>query len=116
VGLACGLLHCGLEEAMLKISLIDSAKQRRLVVEGKLIAPWAAELRSACERARADLHGRELVIEMKHITMIGQEGEIVILALIKSGIRFRCSGVFTKHVVKELTRRARKNLSIRGGD
>jgi hypothetical protein len=29
---------------MLKISLVDSARQRRLVVEGKLVAPWAAEL------------------------------------------------------------------------
>jgi len=101
---------------MLKISLIDSATQRRLVVEGKLLAPWVAELRSACEKARADLRGRELVIEMKHITMISQEGEDVILGLIKSGIRFRCSGVFTKHVVKELTRRARRNLRIRADD
>jgi hypothetical protein len=29
---------------MFKISLIDSARQRRLVVEGRLIAPWTAEL------------------------------------------------------------------------
>ena len=86
------------------------------MVEGKLIAPWPAELISACEKARVDLRGRELVIEMKHITMISQEGEDVILGLIKSGIRFRSSGVFTKHVLKELTRRARTNLGIRTGD
>jgi hypothetical protein len=101
---------------MLKISLIDHKRHRRLIVEGKLIAPWEAELKSACEKARADLRDRELVIEMKHITMISQEGEHVILGLIKSGIRFRCSGVFTKHVVKELTRRARRNLRIRADD
>jgi hypothetical protein len=53
---------------------------------------------------------------MKQITMISQEGEDVILGLIKSGIRLRCSGVFTKHVVKELTRRARTNLGIRVAD
>jgi hypothetical protein len=53
---------------MLKISLIDSPRQRRLVVEGKLIAPWAAELRNACQEASADLRDRELVIEMKHVT------------------------------------------------
>jgi hypothetical protein len=47
-----------------------------LLVEGKLIAPWAAEPRIACERARADLRGRELVIEMKQITMISQEGKL----------------------------------------
>jgi hypothetical protein len=101
---------------MMKISLIDSAKQRRVVVEGKLIAPWAAELRNTCQQAGADLRGRELVVEMKHITRISQEGENVILELIKAGIRFRCDGVFTKYLVKELTRRASRNLVSRAGD
>ena len=101
---------------MLKFSLIDGARQRRLIVEGKLIAPWAAELRNAYQHARADLHGRELVIEMKHITMISQEGENVILELINEGIRFRCCGVFTKHVVKELTRHANRNSRGRAAD
>jgi hypothetical protein len=101
---------------MLKISLIDSARQRRLIVEGKLTAPWAAELRNACQEARADLRGRELVIEMKHVTTISQEGENVILELINGGIRFRCSGVFTKHLLKNLTRRASRSLGIRAGD
>ena len=101
---------------MFKISLIDNARQRRLVVEGKLIAPWAAELRNACQEARADLRGRELVIEMKHVTTISQEGENVILELINGGIRFRCSGMFTKHLLKDLTRRASRSLGIRAGD
>jgi hypothetical protein len=95
---------------MLKISLVDSARQRRVVVEGKLIAPWTAELRNACQEARADLGGRELVIEMKHVTTISQEGENVILELLNEGIRFRCDGLFTKQVVKDLTRRANRNL------
>ena len=94
----------------MKISLIDGARQRRLIVEGKLIAPWAAELRSACAEARVDLHDRELVIEMKHMTTISQEGENIILELINEGHKFRCHGVFTKHVLKELTRRASRDL------
>jgi hypothetical protein len=95
---------------MLKISLIDKPRQRRLVVEGKLIAPWAAELRNACQEAGADLRDRELVIEMKHVTTIGQEAQNVIVDLLNRGIKFRCNGVFTKHVLKQLTRRANRNL------
>jgi len=95
---------------MLKISLVDNARQRRVIVEGKLIAPWTAELRNACQEARADLRGRELVIEMKHVTTISQEGENVIVDLLNRGIKFRCNGVFTKHVLKQLTRRAKRNL------
>jgi len=95
---------------MLKISLVDNARQRRVIVEGKLIAPWTAELRNTCQEARADLRGRELVIEMKHITTIGQEAQNVIVDLLNRGIKFRCNGVFTKHVLKQLTRRANRNL------
>jgi hypothetical protein len=109
-GLACALPESRVGEAMFKVSVIDNAKRRRLIVEGKLIAPWTAELRSASEKARADLRDRELIIEMKHITTISQEGENVILELINKGVRFRCDGVFAKHVVKELTRRARRNV------
>jgi hypothetical protein len=97
------------KKQMLKISLIDSARQRRVIVEGKLIAPWAAELRNACEAARADLLGRDLIIEI-HLTTISQEGENVILELINGGFKFRCRGVFTKQVLKQLTRRAKTNL------
>src|SRR4029077_14790797 len=98
---------------MLKISLVDNARRRRVIVEGKLIAPWTAELRNACQEAKADLRGRELVIEMKHLTTISQEGENLILDLINGGFRFRCHGVFTKHVVKQLTRRASRHLRVR---
>ena len=101
---------------MLKISLVDNARQRRVIVEGKLVAPWVAELRNACQEARADLDGRELVVEMKCVTTISQEGENVILELINGGTRFRCHGLFAKHVVKELTRRASRNLGTRAGD
>jgi hypothetical protein len=95
---------------MLKISLIDSPRRRRVIVEGKLIAQWAAELRNACQQASLDLRGRELRVEMKHVTHISQEAKNVILELINGGIKFRSEGVFTKHVMKELSRRARRNL------
>jgi hypothetical protein len=91
---------------MLRISLVDSPRRRRVIVEGKLIAPWAAELRKACQQASVDLHGRDLIVEMKHITRISQEGEKVILDLINGGAKVRGNGVFTAHLVKELTRRA----------
>ena len=41
-------------KAMLKISILDTQSHRRLVVEGKLIAPWAAELTSVWRKATAD--------------------------------------------------------------
>src|SRR5439155_15202745 len=50
----------------LTISVVESSKQRRLVVEGRVVAPWSDELKAACERAGSGLDGRELVIDLKN--------------------------------------------------
>jgi hypothetical protein len=97
-------------KTMLKISIIDSKTQRRLVVEGKLIAPWTAELRSAWRKATTDLNGRELVVDVKGLTAITEDGEKVLMEQMKAGVRFRSSGVFTKQVLKRLARHIRRNV------
>jgi anti-anti-sigma regulatory factor len=90
---------------MLKITILDTPNRRRLVLEGKLVGPWAAELRNECREAAADLRDRELVIELRNVTCISEDGQNVLLELMKEGIRFRSSGVFTKHVMKRLARK-----------
>lgn len=94
---------------MLKISIVERKKQRRLVVEGRLVAPWSDELKAACERAGSGLDGRELVIDLKNLTMINQQGENLLLELMKQGGKFRGCGVFTKEILKQVARRLRRN-------
>ena len=94
---------------MLKISIVEGRKQRRLVVEGRLVVPWSDELKAACQRARSGLDGRELAIDLKNLTTISQAGENVLVELMKQGVKVRCCGVFTKYVLKQLTRRVRRN-------
>jgi hypothetical protein len=101
---------------MLKISIVDGTNQRRLVLEGKLVGPWVEELRSAREAARRDLGAGGLLIDMKHVTAISEEGERVLLEFMKEGVKFRCQGVFTKHVLKQIARRATRNLRETQGD
>ena len=92
------------------ISIVEGSSRRRLVLEGKLIAPWASELKTAYEKARADLQGRELVVDMKNVITISREGENVLLELINEGVKFRCRGLFSKHVLKQLVQPRRRNL------
>jgi hypothetical protein len=96
---------------MLKISISDSRTQRRLILEGRMIAPWVAELKTACASVKAELHGRELVIDMEKVTVISQEGENALLQLIKDGVRIRSRGVFTKHILQQLARSSKKNAN-----
>jgi hypothetical protein len=42
---------------MLKISVIDSRTECRLVLEGKLVAPWVAELRTAWKTVSEEIEG-----------------------------------------------------------
>jgi hypothetical protein len=95
---------------MLRISIIDTRAQRRLVLEGKLIAPWTKELQSAWKSAGEELHGRRLVIDLTNVTVIGQDGENTLFELMRDGARFSCGGVLTKHVVKRLARRCKPIL------
>ena len=76
-------------------------------MEGKLITPWTTELRSACEKARENLKGRELVVDLRNLTVISPEGENLLVTLMNEGIKFRCCGVFTRQVLRQLARRAR---------
>lgn len=86
---------------MLKISVVDGARKRRVIVEGALVAPWADELATACERATADLQGRELIVDLKGVTGISGDGEKVLCQLIRQKIEVRC-GIFVRELLRQL--------------
>lgn len=92
---------------MFKISTIDTRFQRRLVVEGKLVEPWIAELGRTWSDAGEGLQGRRLVIDLANVTVISQEGENAITDLMNQGARFSCDGILTRHVLRRLSRRWR---------
>ena len=96
---------------MLRISTLDTAGERRLVVEGTLVNPWVAELRRTMGAAGSSLEGRSLVIDLTNATTIDREGEAAIFELMRDGAKFCCSGVHTKHVLKKLADRCQTGLS-----
>lgn len=91
---------------MLKISVVEGARRRRLVVEGKLIEPWAAELISEYIKAKEHLDGRELIIDVTTLSAISTAGETALLELLEDDAKFRC-GVFMREVLKQLGSRRR---------
>jgi hypothetical protein len=90
---------------MFKISVVDTRTQRRLVVEGTLIGPWVAELRTSWRNACQERGTRKLIVDLRNLTTISREGEEAIFDLIKEGARFSCANVLTKHVLKQLARK-----------
>jgi hypothetical protein len=90
---------------MLKISTIDTRSERRLVLEGKLVDPWVAELKQSWGNANENLQGRKLVIDLSNATMISREGEDALLQLMSEGARFSCCGVLNRYLLKRMSHR-----------
>jgi hypothetical protein len=95
---------------MFKISITDTPCERRLLVEGKLIPPWTAELQRVWQDASHELDGRRLAIDLSDVTIISPEGEDALLDLMKAGAKFTCGGVLTKDVLKRLARKSQSKF------
>jgi hypothetical protein len=90
---------------MFKISVVERNGQRRLILEGKLVRPWTAEVESAWKSAGEQLQGRKLIIDLTNVTLISPDGENTLFKLMREGAAFSCGDVLTKHVLKQLARR-----------
>jgi hypothetical protein len=98
---------------MLKISIVDSGAERRLVLEGALIPPSVMDLRTAWLKACARKQGRRIVLVFKNVTHISPEGEAALWDLMNRGVRFSSGGVLTKHVLQQLIRKNSPKESAR---
>lgn len=91
---------------MLKITAMDRGNQRTLVLEGKLVDPWVTELENSWAELQRAGEPRTVVIDLKDVTVISQNGENLLFQMMNDGATFNCCrGVLTRHVVKQLERR-----------
>jgi anti-anti-sigma regulatory factor len=87
---------------MLKITTIDTGVQRKLILAGGIIEPWAAELRRAWEQACDSLGKRKLVVDLTGVTVINRDGTHVLRDMRNHGAEFICRGVYVGHVLRNL--------------
>ena len=87
--------------------MVETNGQRRLVLEGRLVAPWTNELESAWRSAQETLEGRKLIVDLSNVTLISRDGEATLFNLMRDGAKFTGCGVLTKHMLKQLARRCR---------
>ena len=94
---------------MLRITTIETGRQRKLVLEGKLIEPWVTELKKSWLEAKQSLNGHKLVIDLCNVTVISPQAEGVLLEIKREGARFVCGGILNKHVVRRIERECECN-------
>lgn len=91
---------------MLKISVVESPRRCRLVLEGTLVESWVPELLREYSKAKEHLDGRELVVDLTNLTEISAKGEDALLELMEDGAKFQC-GIFAKEILKQLASKRR---------
>ena len=90
---------------MLKITTIKRDQCCRLVLEGEIVSPWVAELQKAWNELRVSAADLKLIVDLKSVITISQEGQDVLLDMMSNGVRFVCRGVLNRHVIQQLARK-----------
>ena len=86
---------------MLRITTVTTNRRCHLVLEGELISPWLNELNREWEKARASELGKVLVVDLRNVTSVSQEGSVTLLRMMEQGAKFTCGGVLNRHVIQE---------------
>ena len=90
---------------MLKITTIKKDQRCRLVLEGEIVSPWVAELQKAWNEVRVSAANLKLIVDLKSVITISQEGQDVLLDMMSNGVKFVCCGVLNRHVIQQLARK-----------
>lgn len=91
---------------MLRITVIDTPTEQRWVLQGRLAEPWVSEVRSNWKKSRAARRGKTSVVDLNNVTFVDKAGERLLQALMRMGVACTARGVYVKHVMEELRRRA----------
>ena len=86
---------------MLKMTIMETATDRRWIVQGRLVGPWVSELRTTWKRAHRSQDKRACIIDLNDVTFIDKSGERLLRAISKKGAQFIASGMYTKHVLEK---------------
>jgi anti-anti-sigma regulatory factor len=87
---------------VLKITIMETATERRWIVQGSLVGPWVSELRTTWKRAHRSHDKRACIIDLNDVTFIDKSGERLLRAISKKGAQLIAGGMYVKHVVEQL--------------
>jgi hypothetical protein len=91
--------------AMLKITTVKTDRRCRLVLDGELVSPWVAELEKEWRNARVSAGGLSLIVDLRNVITISQEGKDILFDMMGEGVRFVCGGILNRHVLQQLARK-----------
>lgn len=87
---------------MLKITIHDSARELRLLLEGKLAGAWVTELRQCWQTAASTIGFRATVLDLREVDFVDPAGQALIEEMHRQGVRLEASCPLIQHMVEEI--------------
>lgn len=88
---------------MLRITTEQHADSLSLILEGRLVGPWVEELRKVSSEQGAS-HGTPLVLDLRGLTAMDDEGQALLNGLRQAGATLLCSDVMNQYLVEQMAR------------
>ena len=89
-------------EEMLKITITNTAKEEKWILQGRLVAPWVKELKANWNRARRIAQKGKCIVNLDEVTFIDKSGERMLRCMSRQGAQLVASDVYVKHVLRRL--------------
>jgi len=90
---------------MLRITVMETRTEQKWTLEGQLVQPWIAELKSTWTKTENARRERKCVVDLTGVTFIDKNGEKVLAELSKEGAELIATGCYTLHVIQNLNRK-----------
>jgi hypothetical protein len=94
---------------VLRITILDTPSEQKWILQGRLIGPWAAELKASWNE-RDGANGRARVVDLREVTFVDGNGEKVLMRMMQDDAQFIVGGVYATHVVENLWARCKNRL------
>ncbi len=86
----------------MKITIIDTPTEQRLVLHGKLVGPWIEELGRVWQQLREELANRSPVVDLNDVTLIDDDADSLLATMLEQGAELVATGVANRWLIQAL--------------
>src|ERR1700730_16984609 len=88
---------------MLRITLTETGAEQRWILEGRLTGGSIEDLVANWRANRDRAPTQKCVVDLNQVTFIDRDGEQVLLMMIRDGVEFLATGLYTRHLLESLS-------------
>lgn len=87
---------------MLRITIVDTPTEQRLVLYGKLVGPWIGEAQRVWENLRQQLGNRRSVIDLNEVMLIDESADLLLATMLEQGAELVARGTANRWLIQAI--------------